>query len=129
MFDNVLIPVSSEVLPKKALLRGAQFNKKFGSKIHLQFIVEEKVFKAIDKASAHALAPIDLERVKNELVDLMHSRVSIYACSGGEGTSFLFSDTLHTILYTFLTKYSRFVKFITRVNAKFDHIINRYKSY
>ncbi len=68
MFEKILIPVSSEYLPKKAIMRALDFYKKFESEVMLQFIIEEKVLMTIDKASTYALCSYDREKIKEELV-------------------------------------------------------------
>ena len=45
MFKDILIPISSEYYSKEVLTRGASLYKKFGSKISLIYIIEEKTLK------------------------------------------------------------------------------------
>jgi len=49
MFENILLPISSEFYPRNAMERSVFLAEKFGSKIKIIYIIEEKTLEQADK--------------------------------------------------------------------------------
>jgi nucleotide-binding universal stress UspA family protein len=69
MFQRILIPMSSENFPDKALKRAVSLSKKTGCEVDLLFVVEEKALSAIEVASEYALAQDERGVVVKQAVD------------------------------------------------------------
>jgi hypothetical protein len=68
MFENVLIPISSEFYSKEVLQRGAFLSEKYKSVINLIYIIEEKTLNQTDKLSNSYRTNYDIAETKNEIV-------------------------------------------------------------
>jgi len=68
MFNNVLIPISSEYYGKQVLTRGEFLANKFNSKIDLVYIIEEKTLNQTDKISDTYRTPFEKEETKREII-------------------------------------------------------------
>lgn len=68
MFNNILIPVSSEYYSKEVLKRGVFLAQKFKSKITLIYIIEEKTLKQADKLSDAYRTHYEIAETKKEII-------------------------------------------------------------
>jgi len=67
MFENILIPISSEFYSKEVLKRSIFLAKNFNSKINLIYIIEEKTLNQTDKQSDSYRTPYEITETKNEI--------------------------------------------------------------
>ena len=67
MFENILIPISSEFYSKEVLKRSVFLAKNFKSKINLIYIIEEKTLNQTDKQSDSYRTPYEISETKNEI--------------------------------------------------------------
>jgi hypothetical protein len=67
MFENILIPISSEYYSKEVLRRSVFLAKNFNSKINLIYIIEEKTLNQTDKQSDSYRTPYEISETKNEI--------------------------------------------------------------
>lgn len=68
MFNNILIPVSSEYYSKEVLKRGVFLAQKFKSKITLIYIIEEKTLRQADKLSDVYRTHYEIAETKKEII-------------------------------------------------------------
>lgn len=74
----MLIPISSEYFPIKAVIRAGWLAKKLGGlDVTLLYILEERAFKQIDRVSGYALTMQQRENMENALKDTVdeHSKI------------------------------------------------------
>lgn len=67
MFENILLPVSSEFYPEKALERSAFLAEIFGSRITMLYIIEEKTLDNTDKISDAFRSYYEREETKSDI--------------------------------------------------------------
>jgi hypothetical protein len=67
MFENILIPISSEFYSKEVLKRSVFLAKNFNSRINLIYIIEEKTLNQTDKQSDSYRTPYEITETKNEI--------------------------------------------------------------
>ncbi len=67
MFENILLPASSEFYPGKALERGASLAKIFGSRITVLYVMEEKALDNADRVSDAFRSYYEREETKSEV--------------------------------------------------------------
>lgn len=67
MFENILLPASSEFYPEKALERGAFLAKIFGSRMTVLYIMEEKALDNADRVSDAFRSYYEREETKSEI--------------------------------------------------------------
>lgn len=68
MFENILIPISSEYYSKDVLKRSVFLAEKFKSKITLIYIIEEKTLEQTDKVSDTYITHYEIDETKKEIV-------------------------------------------------------------
>ena len=68
MFNNILIPISSEYYSKEVLKRGVFLAKKFKSKITIIYIIEEKTLNQTDKLSDAYRTHYEIAETKKEII-------------------------------------------------------------
>ena len=68
MFENILIPISSEFYSKAVLKRSVFLAEKFKSNINLIYIIEEKVLNQTDKLSNAYRTQHEMTETKNEII-------------------------------------------------------------
>ena len=68
MFENILIPISSEFYSKNVLKRSAFFAEKFNSTINLIYIIEEKTLDQTDKRLGPYRTPLEKAETKKEMI-------------------------------------------------------------
>ena len=68
MFENILIPISSEFYSKDVLKRSVFLSKKFGSKINLVYIIEEKTLDQADRISDAYRTQYERNEMKHEII-------------------------------------------------------------
>ncbi|UCD13706.1 MAG: universal stress protein, partial [Thermoplasmatales archaeon] len=68
MFNNILIPISSEFYQKEVFPTGAFLAEKFNSTINLVYIIEEKTLNQTDKLSNAYRTPHEIGETKKEIV-------------------------------------------------------------
>lgn len=68
MFNNILIPISSEYYSKEVLKRGVFLAKKFKSKITLIYIIEEKTLNQTDKLSDAYRTHYEIAETEKEII-------------------------------------------------------------
>ena len=66
MFENILVPISSNFIPERAIERTKFFIDNFKSKIIFLYIAESKTVNKISMGSTHALTPKLIEDIKKE---------------------------------------------------------------
>ncbi len=69
MFENILVPISSNFIPERAIERTKFFIDNFKSKIIFLYIAESKTVNKISMGSTHALTPKLIEDIKKEIYD------------------------------------------------------------
>lgn len=67
MFKKILVPITPETLPLKAIKRASKICHDFGSKAILLYILDPKLLELMDQASGYALSPYDRERVREDV--------------------------------------------------------------
>ena len=68
MFNNILIPISSEFYSKRVLHQSVFLAEKFKSKLNLVYIIEEKTLAQADRMSDTYRTPLEKEETKNEII-------------------------------------------------------------
>jgi nucleotide-binding universal stress UspA family protein len=69
MFENILIPISSEFYSKNVLKRSAFFAEKFNSTINLIYIIEEKTLDQADKRLGPYRTSLEKAETKKEMIN------------------------------------------------------------
>jgi nucleotide-binding universal stress UspA family protein len=69
MFKNILIPISSEFYSKHVLQQSVFLAEKFGSKLNLVYIIEEKTLAQADRMSDAYRTHFEIEETKNEIIN------------------------------------------------------------
>jgi len=87
IFREVLLPVSSEFFPEKAVRRAEEFARIFGSKIHVLYIVEEKTLKKMEEVMRPFLTERQRKRVEERIKNLMEGVAEIIFERVGETLS------------------------------------------
>lgn len=68
MFNNILIPISSEFYSKRVLHQSVFLAEKFNSKLNLVYIIEEKTLAQADRMSDTYRTSLEKEETKNEII-------------------------------------------------------------
>ena len=68
MFENVLVPISSEFYPKQVLKRSLFLGKKFKSKLNFLYIIEEKNLEQTDKLIDSYISEYDMSQTKKQII-------------------------------------------------------------
>ncbi len=69
MFKNILVPVSSEYFPKKAMEKALELSKYFEANVEVIYIIEEKVKDKIQKASEYVRTDTQIEEIEEDIND------------------------------------------------------------
>ncbi len=77
IFRDVLLPVSSEFFPEKAVERAAEFSRIFGSNIHVLYIIEEKTMKKMEEVLQPFLTERQRKRIEEGMERMMESVAEI----------------------------------------------------
>ena len=68
MFENILIPISSEFYPKQILKRSLFLAQKFKSKLTFLYIIEEKSLEETDQLVDSYLSDFEITQTKKEII-------------------------------------------------------------
>ncbi len=68
MFENILIPISSEFYPKQVLKRGRYLSKKFNSKLTFLYIIEEKALEETDQLVNSYMSDFEINQTKKQII-------------------------------------------------------------
>ncbi|MCK4365743.1 MAG: universal stress protein, partial [Thermoplasmatales archaeon] len=68
MFNNILIPISSEFYSKDVIRRGVYLADKFKSNVNLVYIIEEKTLDQADRISDAYRTSYEMKETKKELI-------------------------------------------------------------
>ena len=67
MFKDILVPVSSEYFPKKAMGKALELSKYFEANVKVIYIIEEKIKDKIHKASDYVRTESQIEEMENDI--------------------------------------------------------------
>lgn len=67
MFKKILVPVSSEYFPKKAMDKALEMSKYFEADVEVIYIIEEKMEHKIQKASEYVRTDKQIKETEKEL--------------------------------------------------------------
>ena len=68
MFENILIPISSEFYPKQVLKRGLYLSEKFNSKLTFLYIIEEKALEETDQLVTSYMSDFEITETKKQII-------------------------------------------------------------
>ncbi len=68
MFENILIPISSEFYPKQVLKRSLYLAKKFKSKLTFLYIIENKALEKTDQLVDSYLSDFEINQTKKQII-------------------------------------------------------------
>jgi len=68
MFENILIPISSEFYPKQILKRSSVLAKKFNSKLTFLYIIEDKALEKTDQLVDSYLSDYEITQTKKQII-------------------------------------------------------------
>ncbi len=70
MFKRILVPLPMENIPKEATKRAGEVAEMFGSKVYVAYIIEDEVFKEVEKRSTHVITNASKDNFLDSLKDV-----------------------------------------------------------
>lgn len=67
MFERILVPVSSQYFPEKALEKGLEIAKNHNSEIRIIYIIEKRIEEKVKKVSEYVMTEKQIEDVELEI--------------------------------------------------------------
>lgn len=76
MFKNILLPISSNFFPEKAIKRSRTMAEKLGSKIHFLYVVEKKMVSKMEETGKHVLSPVLIHELEEDIYQTQIEEIS-----------------------------------------------------
>ncbi len=74
MFENILVTISSEYFSDSAIKRAVELSKRFGSKITILYVVEEKVMQMMNSSLEYTMTHEEREKTEDKVVEEIKDR-------------------------------------------------------